>query len=77
MKPNAPTSITGVCVATKVSDLGEALSWACLRVGDLSVGADVGGDGFVGEFAVGGLGEGTVGGWVDGLDLADVGIVGC
>jgi hypothetical protein len=29
------------------------------------------------EFAVGGLGEGAVGGLVDDLDLADVGVVGC
>ena len=56
------------------------------EVRDLSVGAetevgeavipDVGGDGLVGKFAVGGLGECAVGGLVDDLDLGDVGVVG-
>jgi hypothetical protein len=38
--------------------------------------ADVGGDGGVGEFAVGVLGEGAVVGLVDDLDGIDVGVVG-
>jgi hypothetical protein len=57
------------------------------EIGDLSIGAktevgkaivtDVGGNGLVGKFAVGGLGKCAVGGLVDDLDLADVGVVGC
>jgi hypothetical protein len=66
--------------------VGNEDGFNCGEVGDLSVAAkaevgevvvsDVGGDGLVGEFAVGGLGEGTVGGLVDDLDLGDVGVVG-
>jgi hypothetical protein len=45
------------------------------EVGEAVV-TDVGGDGLVGKFAVGGLGEGAVGGLVDDLDLGNVGVVG-
>jgi hypothetical protein len=68
-----------------VFDTWVTISYA--EIGDLSVATkaevgeavipDVGGNGGIGEFAIWGLGEGTVGGLVDDLDLADVGVVDC